>query len=102
MGLGGVADLGDLLGRDNGGLVAPGVADKGKDGRDLVVFERVTPGHHRSVKLLAIDRDLTRQAVENDANDAVGAFGGDPIRAGQGWKLAGKAQAIDLVAGDTA
>ena len=61
---------GDLGGGDGFALVAPGVADVGENGGDLVVVESELTGHD-IVVVDAVDLDRAGKALENDADAAL-------------------------------
>ena len=98
-GLGGGADLFDLVGGDGWGGVAEVGADVGEDVGGLLVVE-AHGGHGEGgelFELLAVHLDGAAEAVEDDFDEAGGVAGG-PVGTGDAGVDAGETFAFGLVA----
>jgi hypothetical protein len=90
------ADRRHLLGRDGVAVVAEAVAHVGEDVGDLVVVE-VRQRRHHGVELLPVDRHLSVEAVQHDADGAL-LVGHQEVRPGEGREHVGEAGTVRLVA----
>jgi hypothetical protein len=99
---GGGADLLDLVGGNEGAVVAEALADVAEHGGEFFVVEQAAEAHHRrhafaGVKVLAVDFDGAPQAFEGDLDEALVVV--DPVALGEGGIDVGDALTVRLMAG---
>jgi hypothetical protein len=99
---GGGADWLDLVGGDEGAVVAEALADVAEYGGEFLVVEQAAEAHHgrhafAGVKVLAVDLNRPPQTFEGDLDEALVVV--DPVALGEGGIDVGDALTVRLMAG---